>query len=204
MNRFAPILAVVFAAAVVNGVRAQTADFVGKVLDPDGKPVVGAEVSATNTAFPDRVQKGTTDKKGSFFVSGLLYTAQAPMWKIAVKADGFVPQSAKIVARDAQKTMYFSDDVKLSATKLSTEVRIRGYGEIRVELCEREYGPLQVVGGHPHVELDHVGARHDRRFERRDRVLGLMRGIATVRDDEPSALLTESSFRHYARPSSSP
>ncbi len=137
MSRFAPILAVVVASAVLHGVGAQTADLVGKVLDADGKPIVGAEISAASTTFPDRVQKGTTDKKGSFFISGLLYTAQAPMWTVAVKADGFVPQAAKIVARDAQKTLYFSDDVKLSAARASTEVRIRAFGEIRVEFTMR-------------------------------------------------------------------
>src|SRR6266850_2988779 len=43
----------------------------------------------------------------------------------------------KIVARDAQKTLYFSDDAKLSAKKPSTEIKMRAFAEIRMEFTMR-------------------------------------------------------------------
>lgn len=137
MSRFNSILAILAVSTVVGVAQAQTSDLVGKVLDAEGKPVVGAEVVASNIAFPERVYKGASDKKGSFFVTGLLYTSQAPMWTVAIKADRWVPVAVKIVARDAQKTLYFSDDVKLSAEKTSTEIKIRAFAEIRMEFTMR-------------------------------------------------------------------
>jgi Flp pilus assembly protein TadD len=137
MSRFASILAILVVSTVGGVAQAQTSEINGRVHDTDGKPIVGAEVAVSNTSFPDRVHKGASDKKGNFFVSGLLYEAQAPMWSIAIKADGWVPVAAKIVARDAQKTLYFSDDVKLSAARASTEIPLRGFAEIRIEFTMR-------------------------------------------------------------------
>ena len=139
MIRLRTTVAVALALAALGLVQAQTAssELVGKVLDMEGKPVVGAEISAWCTAIPDRVMKGASDKKGNFFVSGLLYAAQSPMWMISIKADGFIPLTVKIVARDAQRTLYFSDDVKLSAKKESTELRMRAFAQIRLEYTMR-------------------------------------------------------------------
>jgi Flp pilus assembly protein TadD len=116
---------------------AQTSALIGKVVDMNGKPVQGAEVSAAATAFPDRVTKGASDKKGSFYIDGLLFAAQAPDWKISIKAEGWVPVTLKIVARDGSKTMYFSDDAKLSAANPSTTFKMRPFSEIRLEYTMR-------------------------------------------------------------------
>jgi Flp pilus assembly protein TadD len=137
MSRLTSILAVLVVVVVAGVAQSQTSEVVGKVYDAEGKPIVGAEISAWNTAAPDGVYKGASDKKGSFFVSGLLYAAQAPKWMVSIKANGWVPLSVKIVARDAQRTLYFSDDVKLSAAKPSTEVTMRGFAEIRMDFTMR-------------------------------------------------------------------
>jgi Flp pilus assembly protein TadD len=159
MSRSRSILAILVVSVVAGVAQAQTSELVGKVLDADGKPVVGAEVSASSNAFPDRVYKGSSDKKGSFFVTGLLYTSQAPMWTVAIKADGWVPMGVKIVARDAQRTLYFSDDVKLTAQRASTEIKMRAFAEIRMEFSMRPQEaadetplasiPLPVAGAAP-------------------------------------------------------
>jgi Flp pilus assembly protein TadD len=130
---------VLLASLMVSGLASAqgTSELVGKVLDMDGKPVPGAEISAVAKAFPDRVSKGTSDKKGSFFVTGLLYAAQAPEWKISIKAEGWIPVTLKIVARDGSKTLYFSDDAKLSAANPSTEFKLRPFSEIRLEYTMR-------------------------------------------------------------------
>jgi Flp pilus assembly protein TadD len=137
MSRISSILAVVVALAAAGVASAQTSDIVGKVVDVDGKPVAGAEVSAWNLAVPDRVSKETSDKKGNYRVSGLLYSANATQWAVSIKGDGWVPLSVKIVSRDAQRTLYFSDDVKLSAVKPSTEVRMKAFAEIRMDFTLR-------------------------------------------------------------------
>jgi Flp pilus assembly protein TadD len=139
MSRIRSVLATLAVTAVAGVAQAQTSTIVGKVLDADGKPIAGAEVQASADAFPDRVYKGPTDKKGNFLIEGLLYTSQAPMWTVAIKAEGWDPVGVKIVARDAQRTLYFSDDAKLSAKKPSTEVKMRAFAEIRMEFTMRPH-----------------------------------------------------------------
>jgi Flp pilus assembly protein TadD len=139
MSRARSLLASLAAVAVAGVAQAQTSAIVGKVVDAGGKPVVGAEVQASANAFPDRVYKGSSDKKGNFLIEGLLYASQAPMWTVAIKAEGLDPVGVKIVARDAQRTLYFSDDAKLSGKKPSTEIKMRAFAEIRMEFSMKPH-----------------------------------------------------------------
>ena len=153
MRRSTIPLALSMTLAVASAAFAQTSALIGKVLDMDGKPIQGAEISAVATAFPDRVIKGASDKKGSFYVDGLLFAAQAPEWKISIKGEGWVPVSLKIVARDGSKTLYYSDDAKLSAANPSTTFKMRPFSEIRLEYTMRpgdagaEANPILPVPG---------------------------------------------------------
>ncbi len=158
MSRISSVLTVLLVSAFAGVAQAQTSDLVGKVLDAGGKPVVGAEVSAWGNAFPDRVYKGASDKKGSFFVTGLLYSSQAPLWTIAIKADGWVPVGVKIVARDGQKTLYFSDDAKLSAQKATTEIKMRAFAEIRMEFTMRPQDAEAEAAPVPSIPVPGAGA----------------------------------------------
>ena len=68
------------------------------------------------TPFPDRVYKGYERQEGELLRSRACCTpSQAPMWTVSIKAEGLDPVGVKIVARDAQQTLYFSDDAKLTA-----------------------------------------------------------------------------------------
>ena len=158
MSRLTSILAVLVALFVAGVAQAQTSDIVGKVNDAEGKPIVGAEISAWNTAVPDRVSKETSDKKGNFRVSGLLFAANATQWMVSIKAAGWVPLSVKIVARDAQRTLYFSDDVKLSAVKPSTEIKMRAFAEIRMDFVMRPGDAIAEAAPPPLVPAAAPGA----------------------------------------------
>ena len=137
MSRFHSILAMLVLFVVASVANAATSEIVGKIYDSEGKPVSGAEVSAWNKAVPGNVYKGSSDKRGSVLITGLLYDIQSPLWVVSVKGDGWVPVSMKIVARDSQKAVYFSDDVKLSAVKPSTDIKMRGFAEIRMDIILR-------------------------------------------------------------------
>ncbi len=157
MSRMRSFL-VIFVVSVIAAVaHAATSEIVGKVLDPEGKPVLGAEISTWNTAVPDRIYKGASDKRGTFFITGLLYEANSPMWTVSIKGDGWVPASVKIVARDAQRTLYFSDDVKLSAVKPSTEVKLRGFAEIRMDFTVRPGDAAAEAAPAPMIALSTAG-----------------------------------------------
>jgi tetratricopeptide (TPR) repeat protein len=116
---------------------AQTAEFVGKVQDGDGKPVAGAALTVSSATFKDRVYKGTADKKGAYFITGVLVSEQSPVYTVAVAAEGFVPAKASILARTGDKTRYFDDERTLSAKTTSVEVKARALAEIRVDFTMR-------------------------------------------------------------------
>ncbi|HZN55129.1 MAG TPA: carboxypeptidase regulatory-like domain-containing protein, partial [Candidatus Polarisedimenticolaceae bacterium] len=137
MRRSLASFALIAAIAAGTAARAQTSEIAGKVLDTAGNPVAAAKISAANKDFPDRVYKTTSDKKGSYFLPGLLYTAQAPLWNVSIAADGFVPQTVKIVARTGDKTLYLEDTVVLSATTTSFEVKLKAFAEIKADFVMR-------------------------------------------------------------------
>ncbi len=116
---------------------AQTAEFVGKVQDGDGKPVAGAALTVSSATFKDRVYKGTADKKGAYFITGVLVSEQSSVYTVAVAAEGFVPAKASILARTGDKTRYFDDERTLSAKTTSVEVKARALAEIRVDFTMR-------------------------------------------------------------------
>jgi tetratricopeptide (TPR) repeat protein len=157
MSRMRSVLTVLAASALAVVAHAATSEIVGKVFDQEGKPVLGAEISTWNTSVPDRVYKGTSDKKGSFFLSGLLYEANSPMWTVSIKGEGWVPVAVKVVARDAQRTLYFSDDVKLSAVKPSTEIKLRGFAEIRMDFTVRPGDAAAEAAPAPALALPSAG-----------------------------------------------
>ncbi len=137
MTPIRTVAAAVFVVTAGGLAAAQVSEIAGKVLDTDGKPVVGAEVSATNKTFEQRVFKSTTDKKGNYFVTGLLYENTADNWRIAIKAAGFVPVSVSTVARDSTQSLYLKDDVKLTAAKPSTDLKVRAFSTIRMDFTMR-------------------------------------------------------------------
>jgi tetratricopeptide (TPR) repeat protein len=65
--------------------------FEGKVLDPDGNPVVGASVKLE---LPERGGKTIvkTDKKGKWAIGGVA----AGMWQVLIEAPGFEPSRGKV------------------------------------------------------------------------------------------------------------
>jgi len=142
MKRFALILTVL-ALFGADAIQAQSSmsSVIGKVLDTDGKPVPDAELTAVNKVFGDRVLKGTSDKKGNVTVNGLLYSETAQEWTLSVKAAGYVPVSAHVVARSANKTLYFEDTTKLSAAAPTIDFKVKAFAEIRVEITMRPGEP---------------------------------------------------------------
>ena len=137
MSRFRSVFAILVLSVVASVANAATSEILGKIYDSEGKPVSGAEVAAWNKSVPGSVYKGSSDKRGSFLITGLLYDIQSPLWVVSVKGDGWVPVSVKIVARDSQKALYFTDDVKLSAVKPSTDIKMRGFAQIRMDFTLR-------------------------------------------------------------------
>ncbi|HEX4825202.1 MAG TPA: tetratricopeptide repeat protein [Candidatus Polarisedimenticolaceae bacterium] len=117
--------------------QSSVSEILGKIVDQDGKPVPDIEIRAANKAFPDRVQKGTSDKRGNFTVSGLLYTANAFDWTVTIKGPGFVPVSAHVVGRLSEGTLYFEESPKLSAKNPSFDIPVKAFASVRMEVKMR-------------------------------------------------------------------
>jgi len=137
MGRLRIGMLVTLAFAAGTRVWAQTAEVSGKVLDVDGKPVANAEVSVSCDAFPDRIYKGTSDKRGNYFVSGVVTSQQAGEWKIGVKAAGLIPLKASLIARMPDKTRYFDDEPKLTAKSPWAMTKIKDLAIIHVDFTMR-------------------------------------------------------------------
>src|SRR6476619_444457 len=73
--------------ALAVGASAQTAGRItGTIKDPDGKPIKGATVRATNEAVNARIPS-TTDDKGRFAMIGV----RTGRWAIVAEAPNFLP-----------------------------------------------------------------------------------------------------------------
>jgi Flp pilus assembly protein TadD len=112
---------------------AQTAQVSGKVLDGTGAPIVGAHIEVSNPEASGLVYKGTTDKKGSYMIAGVLATEQHPIWNVAVKADGYVPVKCVFLGRTADKVRYDDNTQNLSARSPVAQARVKAFADVRMD-----------------------------------------------------------------------
>jgi uncharacterized GH25 family protein len=95
----------------VFGVRAASGgDIVGTVTDPMGAVVVGAQVTATDTAT-QKSSSATTDSKGRYQISNL----PAGTYVVAVTAQGFVETKQEDVRVEDGKTVTADVQMRLPA-----------------------------------------------------------------------------------------
>jgi tetratricopeptide (TPR) repeat protein len=71
----------------------------GVVLDPAGKPVVGAKVTAVFTQSGGSTFEATTDKKGEFVFMGV----GTGNWDVTVNAQGYLPVTQRVATSQLNK-----------------------------------------------------------------------------------------------------
>ncbi len=76
-----------------------TARMNGIVLDPGGKPVVGAKVTAVFAQSGGSTFEATTDKKGEFAIMGV----GTGNWDVTVNAQGYLPVTQRIYTSQLNK-----------------------------------------------------------------------------------------------------
>ena len=115
--------------------RAQaTFELVGKVTDAEGNGVADVKISAWNVAFAEQKRDTKSGKKGSFFLSGLLYSQQKREWEFSFEGEGLEPKSMNVVARMGDRTIYNEFERNFAAGQSSFRMPVMGIGEIRVEV----------------------------------------------------------------------
>jgi tetratricopeptide (TPR) repeat protein len=97
-----------------------TARLGGSVLDPAGKPVVGAKITAVFTQSGGSTFETTTDKKGDFAFMGI----GTGNWDVTANAKGYLPVTIRVYTSQINKNPKFT--IKL-------EKRAEGTGAIQDE-----------------------------------------------------------------------
>ncbi len=124
---------VLVAAAGSPGLRAApTSEVSGKVEDGQGNPIAGAVITVVNAVDEKATYEETSDKKGRYFIPGLLYVAPNSIWKIRAKADGYVLVKIRVDSRtQSQIVDKFEKELSPGGTG---SFPVRPLGEARVDL----------------------------------------------------------------------
>lgn len=84
---------------------APTSEATGVVTDLEGNPIAGVTIVFTPLGNPDVSYKGTTNKKGKYWVSGMLTPGGNDMWKVTFVSDEYVPAAFVMETRNVNKTL---------------------------------------------------------------------------------------------------
>jgi len=111
---------------------AGTSEAQGKVEDAQGNSIPGAVVKFVNAGDAKAAYEVTTDKKGRYFVDGLLYVAPGITWKVSVKAEGYVPSKIKVESR-TQTQIVAAFEAELRPDGSPHNIPIRALGKAKVD-----------------------------------------------------------------------
>jgi superkiller protein 3 len=105
----------------------------GKIVDEEGNPIPGVNVVFTNPARPDVRYEGKTNKKGRYYITGLLYDEASKIWNMAVEFEGMVP--TKLTLRSRTPTIVLENlESKIEAGQTLPKFMIGGFGEVYADL----------------------------------------------------------------------
>jgi Flp pilus assembly protein TadD len=126
-----------------------TFEFVGKVADRDGKPVIGVKLQIVNQANAASVRDGASDKRGNFWISGVPYSQQHRLFTISVQTPDTAIWKVKVVGRAGDRTIYDEFEKDLHGTTQQFDMRVLGAGELRAELVVGPPAEVAPVAGAP-------------------------------------------------------
>ncbi len=126
----------------------------GKVVDVDGKPIVGAVVKITKLNPPKMVYDAKTDKNGGYWFPMLQYTPPGD-YQVEIQAEGYFTGKIKVESRTGDRTLVgdpFEGRVRVGTT--ATQVRITGLGEAKIDYILSTEKPAEAVAQPAAVEAD--------------------------------------------------
>ncbi len=101
----------------------------GQVVDAEGNPLEGVKITFVNPAKPDRVYEGSTNKKGRYYIRGLLYYEAQKDWTATVELEGFVVGSIDVTSRNQQRIVDKFES-RIGSEQALPAIRIPGFGEV--------------------------------------------------------------------------
>lgn len=129
--RIASCLFVLLAFPLGQARAAATSEAAGTVVDTAGAPVEGAVITFVNPVDEKSRYEAKSDKKGKFFVAGLLFSPPGN-WKVSVKAPGLAPSSMKVESK-TQYALVAKYETNLKPDGTPELVLIRPFGEARID-----------------------------------------------------------------------
>lgn len=105
-TRFAAVcLAGTLALLAGVAVHANTAEVTGEIKDTNGDPVQGALVRCWAASNPSLVYDGKTNKKGRFYIPGLVHPRQDDVFVFEIEYEGWVPVEVTIENRTVNRVL---------------------------------------------------------------------------------------------------
>jgi tetratricopeptide (TPR) repeat protein len=126
-----------------------TSEVTGKVLDAEGKPVVGATITLTNASNAATTFTAKTDKRGGFWIPNILYAQHAPSWVIKVEAQGYTVTKVKVESRLADNTLFDGYEKSIRGTSPPIDFKLKGLGAAKVEFTLGQAEPEPTVASDP-------------------------------------------------------
>jgi Flp pilus assembly protein TadD len=77
----------------------------GEILDTDGKPLAGAVVTFKAKDNPTFTYDGKSNKKGRYFVAGMLSGQGSNTWEVTVELEGWVPSEVTMEVRTVNRVL---------------------------------------------------------------------------------------------------
>jgi tetratricopeptide (TPR) repeat protein len=138
------LASILFALAILASLpaRAQaTAEVTGRVVDESGKGVPGAVITMTNQVNQKATYNDTSDKRGNFWMPGVLYNQAAPIWNLKIELKDHTPVKVKVEARTSNNTLLDSFERALKDRGGQIDVRISAFGTLKVEFSVTSGAP---------------------------------------------------------------
>lgn len=147
MSARSVLTAILVLAFGVSAAHAQaTFEIVGKITDAEGNGLADVRVAAWNTSYPAMKRDTKSGRKGSFFLSGLLYDQQKREWEFSFELEGLAPKTMKVVGRMGDRTIYNEFERSFSPGESSFRMPVMGIGEIRIDVTMGEPGGVAGAG----------------------------------------------------------
>ncbi len=195
------LLALTVVAVVATGqsFAAGTSEAMGTVVDTAGAPVEGAVVSFVNPKDAKQIYDAKTDKKGKFFVAGLLFSPPGE-WKVSIKAPGLAPSSMNVESK-TQYAVVAKYETNLRPDGTPELVVIRPFGEARIDFVMIPADQVKPRGPSPTAVAAAAAEASDPLSQANQKVAAGDLAGSTALFDEAIAAKPEDADRHleYAR-----
>jgi len=103
----------------------------GTVVDPDGNPIIGAEVKLKNTTNSALEFSAKTNKKGFYFIPNLIYNEPGE-WSVTIEAAGYAPSKIDFESRKSDRTLVQEFETTMTAGAPQLVV-IKAFGKATID-----------------------------------------------------------------------